>query len=70
VGYWNLDIINLNTGLVSDPSDAEIKEFWSAVHRVDSTLEYDVLYSKANVSGQQSLLDFHGPLLPMKTLFL
>ena len=39
-------------------SDAEIKEFWSAVLRVDSTLEYDVSYSKANVSGQQSLLDF------------
>jgi len=38
-------------------SDAEIKEFWSAVLRVDSTLEY-VSYSKANVSGQQSLLDF------------
>ena len=39
-------------------SDAAIKEFWSAVLRVDSTLEYDVSYTKANISGQQSLLDF------------
>ena len=36
-------------------SDAK---FWSAVLRVDSTLKYDVSYTKANVSGQQSLLDF------------
>ena len=36
-------------------SDAEIKEFWSAVLRVDSTLEYDVSYTKANVSSHQSL---------------
>ena len=39
-------------------SDAEIKEFWSAVLSVDHTLQYDVSYSKANVQGKQHLLDF------------
>ena len=39
-------------------SDANIKEFWSTVLRVYSTLKNEVLHSKAKVSGQQSLLDF------------
>ena len=54
---WSWYVSQYNTFFAA--SDADIKEFWSAVLRVDSTLEYDVSYRKAKVWGQQSLLDFN-----------
>lgn len=51
-------------------SAADIKEFWSAVLRVDSTLKYDASYSKSQGLGSAITIGFHGPLLLTKTLFL